>query len=119
MKHADHLCSLALCGALFLAGCAETVTVYKPGSDGRYHKIGTFTPEENWKRGVNESIAQEKAGTLNKGPYATIREYRQNDYRVMRRCSDTVAKSLGWPNSEEQVAYVKQQRREAGLPTYD
>ena len=119
MKHTDRLCSLALCCIFLLTGCAETVTEYAPGSDGRYHKVGTFTPEESWRRMIDKEIAQERAGTLQKGPYATAREYWQHYYRLMRSYSDADWKSLGMETSVDRVAYIKQKRREAGLPTYD
>ena len=119
MNHADRFGGLALCCAFLLSGCAERITAYEPGSDGRYHKVGTFTPEESWKRMINKEIAQERAGTLKKEPYATVGQYWQHYYRVLRDTPDSGWKSLGLPTSEAMVAYIKQQRREAGLPTYD
>ena len=108
-----------VCGAFLLTGCAQTVTEYRPDSDGRYHKVGTFTPEESWKREVNECIAQEKAGTLKKASYKTVKQYWQTWYRDIRSNPDPGWKSAEFRTSEDMVTYMKQRRSEAGLPTYD
>ncbi|MBE7158176.1 MAG: hypothetical protein INR62_07040 [Rhodospirillales bacterium] len=119
MTRTSFLHHLAIGCAFLLVGCAETVTEYRPGSDGRYHKVGTFTPDESWKRRVNEEIAQEKAGTLQKPSYETTKQYWQSRYRGIRSHPGVGWKSAEFKTSEDLVSYIKQQRRAAGLPTYD
>ena len=110
---------LCACCAFWLVGCTETVTEYVPGSDGRYHKVGTFTPEESWKRLVNERIAREKAGTLQKASWQTIKQYWQTWYQGIRSSGPPDWKNSQFKTAEDMVVYIKEQRRAAGLPTYD
>ena len=105
---------------LLLAGCTETVTEYHAGSDGRYHKVGTYTPDESWKRLVNERIAEEQAGTLmQKDKGRTVKQFWQGWYRGIRHSPTPAWKPSEFKTSEEMVAYIKRQRQTAGLPTYD
>ncbi len=119
MRYTFPLALLAIGCAFLSASCTETVTEYRPGSDGRYHKVGTFTPDESWKRLVNERIAHEKAGTLQKASYETIKQYWQTWYRGIRSNSDVGWKSSEFKTPEDLVTYIKEQRRAASLPTYD
>ena len=119
MKYKARLyCFCAWC-AFLLAGCAQVVTEYQVGSDGRYHKVGTFTPEESWKRLVNERIAREQAGTLQKADWKTIKQFWQEWYQGIRSHPIPPWKSPEFKTSEGMVAYIKRQRQAAGLPTYD
>ena len=113
------LLQLLCVGCAFLwISCTRTVTEYKAGSDGRYHKVGTFTREEMWKHVINEDIASEKAGTLQKASWQTVKQYWQTRYEEIRSVGPSDWKEEGFGNAEDAVAYIKQQRRAAGLPAY-
>ena len=104
---------------LLLASCIQKGVEYRIGDDGRFHNVGTFTPDESWKRLVNERIALEQAGDLQKGKSETTKQYWQNWYRGIRNHPTPSWTSSEFKTTEDMVAYIKQQRRAASLPTYD
>ena len=113
-KHFTACCVLALSGC-----CTQTVTKCWDGSDRPYYKAGIFALDEQFKRDVNGLIALEKAGTLTKAKGQTTKQFWQARYHALRNESAPIWKPSEFKSMEDIVAYIKQQRRAAGLPTYD
>lgn len=115
------LVALTLVATLF-AGCIEfhrrTIREYNTDRSGHV-SVTNVTEEQYWKERVDERIAAEIAHEKPEAGYDTWQNYWRWWYSVLRRKKKAPFKSDHFKTSEEMVNYMKEKRREKGLPTYE
>lgn len=107
--------------ATFLPACEihrRTIREYNSDRSGRV-SVTNVTEEQYWKERVDERIAAEIAHEKPESGYDTWQNYWRWWYSVLRRKKKTPFKSSQFKTSEDMVNYIKERRRERGLPTYE
>lgn len=111
-----------LAATTLLAGCIEfhrrTIREYQTDPSGRT-TVSNVTEEQYWKERVDERIAAEIAHQKPEAGYDTWQNYWRWWYSVLRRKKKPPFKSDQFKRSEDLVSYIKEKRREKGLPTYE
>jgi hypothetical protein len=110
-----------LLGATLLSGCEfhrRTIREYRSEQGGRV-SVSNVTEEQYWKERVDERIAAEIAHEKPEAGYDTWQNYWRWWYSVLRRKKKAPFKSNEFKTSEDMVNYIKEKRRERGLPTYE
>jgi hypothetical protein len=112
---------LLLVATLF-SSCIEihrrTIREYRTDEGGRA-TMSNVTEEQYWKERVDERIAAEIAKEKPEAGYDTWQNYWRWWYSVLRRKKKAPFKSDQFRTSEDLVNYIKERRREKGLPTYE
>ena len=118
---ARRLIGLLLIAAMF-SGCIQlhhrTIREYRTDQGGRT-TMSNVTEEEYWKERVDERIAAEIAHEKPEAGYDTWQNYWRWWYSVLRRKKKAPFKSDQFKTSEDLVNYIKERRREKGLPIYE
>jgi hypothetical protein len=107
--------------AAFLPACEfhrRTIREYNTDTTGRV-SVTNVTEEQYWKERVDERIAAEIAKEKPESGYDTWQNYWRWWYSVLRRKKKAPFKSNQFKTSAEMVNYIKERRREKGLPTYE
>src|SRR5436305_4604440 len=113
---------IAMLIAAFLPGCIDfhPRTIREYNTDGSGHTtVKNVTEEEYWKERVDERIAAEIKKEKPEAGYDTWQNYWRWWYSVLRRKKKPPFKSANFKTTEEMVTYIKEKRREKGLPTYE
>ena len=105
-----------------LAGCIDfhrrTIREYNTDRSGHV-SVTNVTEEQYWKERVDERIGAEIAHEKPESGYDTWQNYWRWWYSVLRRKKKAPFKSDHFKTSEDLVSYIKERRREKGLPTYE
>ena len=107
--------------AAFLPACEihrRTIREYNTDTTGRV-SVTNVTEEQYWKERVDERIAAEIAKEKPESGYDTWQNYWRWWYSVLRRKKKAPFKSNQFKTSADMVNYIKERRREKGLPTYE
>jgi hypothetical protein len=108
--------------ATLLTSCIEfhrrTIREYRTDQGGRT-TVSNMTEEQYWKERVDERIAAEIAHEKPEAGYDTWQNYWRWWYSVLRRKKKMPFKSEEFKRPEDLVNYIKEKRREKGLPTYE
>ena len=119
--HLRRLVALLLAATL-LSSCIEfhrrTIREYKTDPSG-HTTMSTVTEDQYWKERVDERIAAESAHEKPEAGYDTWQNYWRWWYSVLRRKKKAPFKSDQFKTSEDMINYIKEKRREKGLPTYE
>jgi len=103
-----------------LAGCGSHRTIREYRTDAAGHAtISNVSEDQYWKERVDERIAAEIAKEKPESGYDTWQNYWRWWYSVLRRKKKPPFKSANFKTTEEMVTYIKEKRREKGLPTYE
>jgi hypothetical protein len=106
--------------SLVCIGCSTKVTEFQVDSSGHFRKVGTFTEDESFKRGVEHEIDAEIAGQHPWSGKKTWEEYWRWRYKDIRLDPGPPPwHSTEFKNSEDMVRYIEQRRVARGLPPYD
>ena len=115
----QRLIGLLLVAAMF-SGCIEfhrrTIREYRTDQSG-HTTMSNVTEEQYWKERVDERIAAEIAHEKPEAGYDTWPNYWRWWYSVLRK--KPPFKSDQFRRPEDLVNYIKERRREKGLPTYE
>jgi hypothetical protein len=115
-----HRLIAALLIAALIAGCdihPRTIREYHAGPGGQM-TVSDVTEDQYWKERVDERIAKEIKGERPES-HETWADYYHWWYDVLRRKPKPTWKSKEFTTSDDLIAYIKEKRRERGLPTYD
>lgn len=107
--------------AAFLPACdihRRTIREYNTDRTGHV-SVTNVTEDQYWKERVDERIAAEIAHEKPEAGYDTWQNYWRWWYSVLRRKRKPAFKSREFKTSEDMVLYIKEKRREKGLPTYE
>jgi hypothetical protein len=96
----------------------RTIREYNTDRSGRV-SVTNVTEEQYWKERVDERIAAEIAHEKPEAGYDTWQNYWRWWYSVLRRKKKVPFKSDQFKTSQDMVNYIKERRREKGLPTYE
>jgi len=117
--HSRRIIALLLVATLLLGcGGGRTIREYRTDRSGQV-SVSNVTEEAYWKERVDERIAAEIAKEKPEAGYDTWPNYWRWWYSVLRRKKKSPFKSDQFKSSEDMVNYIKERRREKGLPTYE
>ena len=110
---------------LLLAGCTPVVSEYRPDAQGHYVLVsktrqqGASAGDDTFVQLVDQRIAREQSTGMPMSGYKKAGDFWHTWYGNIRRYQTPAWQPSAFKTSEDLVAYIKQKRREHGLPSYD